>query len=59
MKVEGVTFNGPWVASQSLQDFIKHEEHHGLTEKQLKDVHKKCVKEFGPAKEEKKEPAQE
>jgi DNA-binding transcriptional regulator YhcF (GntR family) len=46
-----IHFNSEWVASKTLQEFIEHESHHGLSEKQLKDVYKKCVKAHKPAKD--------
>jgi hypothetical protein len=44
MKViyEGIAFNAQWVASKTQAEFIAHESHHGLTEAQLKEVHKLC-----------------
>lgn len=50
MKYEGVNFNSEWVAQQSFKDFAEHEKHHGLTDKQMKEVHKLCIEKHKPAK---------
>jgi hypothetical protein len=40
MKYEGIGFNSEWVASQSLEDFMRHEKHHNLTKEQFKEAHR-------------------
>lgn len=44
-----VNFNADWAAAQKLEDFIAHENHHGLTEKELKEAHALCVAKVKPA----------
>lgn len=44
MKIAGVDFNEDWVAKKSLEEFIKHESHHGLSVDQLKEVYALCLK---------------
>lgn len=44
MKISGIGFNSEWVASQSFEDFVKHEKHHGLSKEQMREVHTLCVK---------------
>lgn len=39
-----IMFNEQFAASKSLEDFIKHEKHHGLTDDQFKEVYELCVK---------------
>lgn len=38
MTFHGVTFNHLYWTGKTLQDFIKHEGHHGLTINQLEEV---------------------
>lgn len=42
MIYEGISFNDEWAASKKLEDFIKHELHHGLSRDQLKELHTIC-----------------
>jgi uncharacterized protein YnzC (UPF0291/DUF896 family) len=37
-----VGFNAEWVASQKINDFLEHEKHQRLTEKQLREAYKLC-----------------
>jgi len=39
---EGVTFNADWAATKTPEEFVAHEGHHGLDNKQLKEAHKLC-----------------
>lgn len=39
-----IKFNLDWVASKTLREFMEHERHHGLTDKQYKDIHAACCK---------------
>ena len=41
---QNIWFNYKLAAGKTLQEFIKHEKHHGLTEEQYKEVHDLCVK---------------
>lgn len=46
MNFEGkINFNSEWVAAQTQEAFLEHESHHGLTDKQLKEIHAACKKE--------------
>lgn len=56
MKYEGVDFNSKWAASKNANDFVEHEKHHGLTEKQLREAHALCVKEQNPKTKVKDQP---
>ncbi len=40
MNYNGIGFNENWVKSVSEKEFVEHEAHHGLTEKQLKEAYK-------------------
>lgn len=56
MVFEGIKFNDEWVKTKSEAEFIAHESHHGLSEKQLKEVYRLIV----PKKKNKAEsPAEE
>jgi hypothetical protein len=46
---EGITFNANWAGSKTEKEFIEHEKHHGLTDTQLKEVHKLCKEAVKPA----------
>jgi hypothetical protein len=48
MKYEGIDFNSKWAASKTVEEFIEHEKHHGLSNAQLKEAHAYCVKEQNP-----------
>jgi hypothetical protein len=50
---EGIGFNKELAAAKSLKDFIEHERHHGLSDDQLKEVHKLCGGKSKGKKEEK------
>lgn len=40
MNFNGVNFNESWVKTKTEAEFIAHESHHGLSEKQLKEAYK-------------------
>ena len=42
MFYEGINFNTAWVAQASFKEFSKHEKHHGISEKRLREVHALC-----------------
>lgn len=48
---EGITFNAEWAATKTVQEFVAHEKHHGLTDAQLKEAHSLCKAAVAPAKE--------
>lgn len=39
-----VNFNSSWVISQTLEQFIEHEKHHGLSDKKMKEIYDFCKK---------------
>jgi hypothetical protein len=43
MQYDNVNFNAEWAATKSTADFIEHENHNGLSDEQLKEVHKLCI----------------
>jgi hypothetical protein len=40
MIYEGINFNEAWVRSVSEAEFVEHEAHHGLSQKQLKEAYR-------------------
>jgi hypothetical protein len=42
LKFEGVAFNKEWAASKTLEQFIAHEKHHGLSDEKMKEIHDLC-----------------
>lgn len=39
MNYNGVSFNENWAKTKTVEEFIAHEGHHGLTDKQLKEAY--------------------
>lgn len=39
MVFQGIGFNDEWAKTKTEAEFIAHESHHGLSEKQLKEVY--------------------
>lgn len=39
MNYNGIKFNDAWVKTKTEAEFIAHESHHGLSEKQLKEAY--------------------
>jgi hypothetical protein len=48
MVIDNINFNAAWASSVSVQDFIEHEKHHGLSDDQLAQVHELCRIEVNP-----------
>lgn len=42
MTYNNISFNAEWVKTKTLEEFITHEQHHGLTDKQLTEVYNLC-----------------
>jgi hypothetical protein len=43
MIYEGINFNEEWAKGKTVAEFVEHEKHHGLSEKQLKEAYKLMV----------------
>lgn len=39
MNYNGISFNENWAKTKTVEEFIAHESHHGLTDKQLKEAY--------------------
>lgn len=55
MNFNGVNFNPAWAKTKTEAEFIAHESHHGLTEKQLKEAYRLMVPKAEKVKDEVKE----
>lgn len=36
---EGIAFNADWVLTKTLDQFIEHEKHHGLSKEKMKEIY--------------------
>lgn len=45
------SFNVQWVAGKTFEQFKAHEEHHGYTESELKEIHNLCILAAGKQRE--------
>jgi hypothetical protein len=43
--------NAEWAASKSVDEFVEHEKHVGLTDAELREAHELCVASIAPAAE--------
>jgi hypothetical protein len=42
-----IDFNGEWASTKTVEAFIAHEKHHGLSERELRDIHALILIEHG------------
>jgi hypothetical protein len=47
VKFNHIDFNGEWASTITVEAFIEHEKHHGLSEKELRDIHALILIEHG------------
>lgn len=47
---QAINVNTAWAASITVEDFIAHESHHGISEERLREIHKVCVQREKPSK---------
>jgi hypothetical protein len=55
VKYNHIDFNGEWASTKTVEAFIDHEKHHGLTEQELREIHALIVMEHGGNAEAEKE----
>jgi len=47
VKFNHIDFNGEWASTKTVEAFIEHEKHHGLSEQELRDIHALILIEHG------------